>query len=54
MSALSVRKASHMEAMIFLKPALRELDRLSVEYRVNEQKKRIIINIPRFVPKESA
>lgn len=49
-----VTKASHAEAMKFMIPVLRELDRLAIDYRVNEQKKRIIINIPRFIPAKEA
>lgn len=49
---MSLIKASHQKAMEYLREVTKELDRLGVEYRVNEQKKRIIINIPRFIPEE--
>lgn len=47
---IKVKKATFIEAMNYLKPALRELSRLAVPYEVKEKKGRIVIKVPKFIP----
>jgi len=45
----SVKKADFVEAMNFLRPALRELSKLAVPHKVDENKMKITIQIPKYV-----
>ncbi len=46
----SVKKADFLEAMNFLRPVLRQLSKQAVQYKVDEQKMKITIFIPRYIP----